>query len=489
MRAVVWSAVSSKPQAEKDSLAQQQHDARAICEQRGWHVVAELEVPGHSRSSYWQYSEAARDMEAYAELQHLAQSNAFDVLICRSYDRLGRSDSLLSQVLHLFRENAVQVFELNNPTTLAPIQEIRITTDELIKDAFKRVSVQSELIELRRRHRRGMQARVKHKGLPSGELAYGYRYATDNTVPPVQIPDEIAIIRKVRELYLRGWGYGKVAGWLNENKIPPRRAQYWRDGSVRKILRNPFYVGVIVYGAITAPGGHEPVWSPSEWVELRAEHARRTKTRGKSASVYSGIVRCRECGLRMIHNSTRPHGYEYHYFVCNEGARRGVEKRAGHHRCSVRVERIREAVLAEAERLLDPAELKAECRDYAVGERASQEQLKLDLGAKLEELGSEVRRLLDAHTRWGRVSVDAFDEAMAEAEQRQAELAGALADVQAALDSLPDPEVRAARLTELASDITPSLDSEDVKEANAWLAQRIKAIWCEGNEVVEVELV
>ena len=166
-----------------------------------------------------------------------------------------------------------------------------------------------------------------------------------------------------------------------------------------------------------------------------------------------------------------------------------VERRPGYHHSRVRLERIREAVLAEAERLVDPEELARECADYAIEERAMLQQKREELELALDTLGAEVRRLIEAHTRWGHVSVEAFDGAMSEAVKQQDSLEAALGDLMALQDELPDPEERARRLAELASDITLVLDSEDVKEANAWLAQRVKAVWCEGNEVVEVELV
>lgn len=501
MRAAIWSAVSSKPQLHGrdpakddeedagDSLAEQIKEAKAICEQRGWTIVAELQVPGHSRSSYWQYAEAAADMEAYADLQYLAQSHAMDVVICRDLDRLGRSDSLLGNVQHLLRENGVQIFEMSNPTVIAEPQETEgLTTGQLFQDAFKRANVQAELLKLRRYHRTGMIARIKHRGLPPGPLPYGYRQLGDNKVPPVQVEEEVAVIRKVRELYLRGWGASRIIGWLNEHGPPPPRAEAWCDPTIRKLLDNPFYAGIITYGQLTAPGKHEPIWTPAEWAELRAERRRRRVTRGKSASPFSGLVRCRTCNASMVYNATRP-GRQYAYFLCTKGSLRKTEQRKGYHRCCVRVERIREAVLDKVAELQDPEGLKEACRDREAEQRATLQRDRQKLEAKLEEHGVRVRRLLDAHTRWGHVSVEAFDEAMAKAADQQAAYEVKLAEAIAMQEALPSPERRVELIVDLASRAEEVLDSEDVKEANAWLAGRVRAIWCEGREVVGVELV
>ena len=378
---------------------------------------------------------------------------------------------------------------MSNPTQIAePDQEF--STGRLFMDAFKRVQAQSEILKLKQRHALGMHARTR-RGLHPGRIPFGWRKVSKDE-PPVQDPREIATLRAMYDYYMRGWGFARVAGYLNEREeYRPRHAVAWRYSTLPLILFNSFNAGVVTWGRVTAAGKHEPVFTPQEWTALLAERKRRAGTRGKSAYPYSGIVRCRVCGYCMSAEShqPRPEGRRYTYYRCSSGSREKTEKRGPGHHTRVRIERIRAAVLAEAERLLDPAELEAESQNYAVEERARLEKLQAELEVALKELNAEVRRLLDAHTRWGRVSVEAFDEAMTEAAERQRELKQVLADTLATLSALPDPEVRAARLAELASDTTLVLDSEDVQEANAWLSRRIKAIWCEGREVVGMELV
>jgi len=93
-----------------------------------------------------------------------------------------------------------------------------------------------------------------------------------------------------------------------------------------------------------------------------------------------------------------------------------------------------------------------------------------------------------AYTRYQRIAPDAFDRAMDEAARRQGDLETALADLLALRDELPDPEHRSRQLAELAGDVGMWLDYPDLAEANAWLSRKIKAIWCQGREVVRVEL-
>lgn len=488
VRCVIWSAVSSRPQAEKDSLDQQSRDARAVCEQRGWEIVAELEVPGHSRT-YWQYYEACAEMPAYAELQRLAEAKGMEVVVCRELDRLGRSDSLLSQVQHLLRQNGIQIFELVNPTVIERVEQV--STDRLYVDAFKRARAEDEILQLRRRHSRGMKARIR-KGLPASNVPYGYQ-KVGKDLPPVQIPEQVAMLRRMYDLYVEGAGCRQVAGWLNRNNKPTQRGGRWRSTTVQYTLGNSFYAGWVTYGDLAMPGMHEPVWSAEEWAELKRERRRRRSTRGKSASAFSGLVRCVECGRSMSVCSQlrKKTGRRYHYFRCVEGYTRRTESRAEPHSTNVAGLRIRKAMLEVAERLRDREEMEEELRRVeASREQEALLQQKGELEAALEGSRGLIKRLLDAHTRWGRLSPEAFEEAMDEAAEHQKKLDDALADVLADLEAMPDPETRARRWKELAyGEIKTILDDVDVKRANAWLARYVKAIWCVENRVERVELI
>jgi DNA invertase Pin-like site-specific DNA recombinase len=502
VRAVIWAAVSSKPQLKGrdpeeegvedagDSLAVQIKDGRVLCEQRGWVVVEELEVPGHSRSDYWLYSEAAADMEAYARLQELAQARAMDVVVCRSLDRLGRGDSLLGNVQHLLRRSAVQVFELDNPTIIEFGQK-DVTTDRLFTDAFKRVQAESEILKLRQKHRGGMLTRVEYKGLPPGQLPYGYRSVGKDDVP-VMVPREVAVVRKIGELFLLGWGHRRIAGALNRNPDmgQPARGNLWSRATIQRMLNNEFYAGIIHYGRVRAPGRHEAVFSGEEWAAIQEERRRRRYARGKRPRYpYRGLVRCKTCGRSMSATSiTNRAGKVYCYYRCGKGYSEKVEGRGGGHTTYVRVETIEAAVLGLAERLQDPRELEAACRDTAVEEREALRRERESAEVELEALKERMGRLVEAYTRWGRMAPEMFDEKMADAAAKQEELGIALAEAVALERRMPDPETRARRLMEYARDLKKVLDDSDVDEVNAWLSKRIRAIWCRGKEVIEVEV-
>jgi len=95
MRAVIVVAVSTGAQAteEKYSIPQQLEACQATCQQRGWTVAHEITLLGHSRNCDWLH-EIVRDSEGYGQWVQLVESEAEDLVVCRDYDRLWRTDAL-----------------------------------------------------------------------------------------------------------------------------------------------------------------------------------------------------------------------------------------------------------------------------------------------------------------------------------------------------------------------------------------------------------
>lgn len=110
-RAVIWAAVSTKPQADEDekfSIPQQIENGKRFAESQGLAVVDVLVVPGHSRSyrSLDKLAEDARQqgIDAFDRLiAHLERCD-FDAVIVRDANRFARKPSLL----HFIAESIVE---------------------------------------------------------------------------------------------------------------------------------------------------------------------------------------------------------------------------------------------------------------------------------------------------------------------------------------------------------------------------------------------
>lgn len=90
--------------------------------------------------------------------------------------------------------------------------------------------------------------------------------------------------------------------------------------SVYKILGNPFYAGLIVWGGQIYPGKHTPVVSIDEFSAARQRLSRAGTVRPKTKTfAYTGIIRCGLCGLMVTAESKQNRfGSTYIYYHCTK---------------------------------------------------------------------------------------------------------------------------------------------------------------------------
>ena len=78
-RACIVAAVSTPDQAtdDKTSIPSQRKACGDVCQGRGWKVVGEVLIPGHSRDYHW-LDEIIADCPEYGQLVRLVRSGQVD---------------------------------------------------------------------------------------------------------------------------------------------------------------------------------------------------------------------------------------------------------------------------------------------------------------------------------------------------------------------------------------------------------------------------
>lgn len=197
---------------------------------------------------------------------------------------------------------------------------------------------------INRRLQRGRLASVKEGKYVSNLSPYGYervRIQGDKGFTLVPVENEAEIIRMIYEWYAVGEiqpdgthqriGVSKIARRLNELKIKPKKGNVWVEASIRDILINPVYIGMIRWnwrpqvkkisdGKITVErprskkvtitkGLHKPIIS-KEIFDLAQEYMSKNPPApvGRQTSVknpLAGLIICGKCGRHMVR---RPYG-------------------------------------------------------------------------------------------------------------------------------------------------------------------------------------
>lgn len=89
---------------------------------------------------------------------------------------------------------------------------------------------------------------------------------------------------------------------------------------LHRLLRNPYYKGVVTYRGVTYPGTHPPLVSIDLWNQVQAVLTAQNvagEKRRQHHHYLKGTIFCPRCGSRLIvHHAKNRHGTIYQYFMC-----------------------------------------------------------------------------------------------------------------------------------------------------------------------------
>ena len=158
-----------------------------------------------------------------------------------------------------------------------------------------------------------------------GLVAYGYRLEylgrTNKKNQPVRDlvidEEEAKVVKKIYSLLSdEGYGTNRVANYLNEQGIKTKRGTtLWRGTSIRSLIANPIYKGVLRFGDdLSEPFEHLRIVDDItfdrclELVKGRAckpESPPEVPVRTDSRSLLTGLLFYGECGSRLCYSHNR----------------------------------------------------------------------------------------------------------------------------------------------------------------------------------------
>lgn len=344
-RYAIYAAVSTDPQAREDkgSLDDQVQTARSAgLQQGGIETAGPFVLDGYSRTGYVNLSDALSDIPPLAEAVEAAIQNQYDVLIMDNIERMGDLAPMLSTLFKKHRKqihSARQSGRVHDPDSYDPSADesadIMINVEGIIQ--------KYRINKLRRGWAVGMPRRVRD-GLTPLKVPFGYRWVNKKE-PPQLDPQQAALIVQMKDLLLKGRTLTAIARHADESGIrPPHKGDRWDPGTVRYMLMNPYYAGIVGINrrkyipdprrksktrSIAQPrskwvlgeGKHECLWDDQTHLLLVHELERRRETHKQNAARFplSGLLTCSEC-RRKLHRRTHGHGARrWKVFSCEAG--------------------------------------------------------------------------------------------------------------------------------------------------------------------------
>jgi len=290
--------------------------------------------------------------------------------------------------------------------------------------------------------------------IDAGQRRDGMPHETSHLVPD---ENTAGLVRRAFEMRAGGATLSEI---LVETNLVGSTA------SMGRLMKNKIYIGVREYGGFTVENYCEPLVSMQTWLAAQRVNKERFERHGynhprrvRSRFILTGLLRCGVCGKpmhgRMVQNKHYP---QYDYYRCQSqtdfpscGApmipKEEVERLV--------IERVRE-------RVLEPPFLGLlydEARRAAV---EGSDEVRAELGHKRREAGDldrAISRVVAAITEHGHSR--ALLDQLRELEERQAETAAEVAELEARLASKDFIQFSEFEIGELAGEIRAVIDEGD----------------------------
>lgn len=197
-----------------------------------------------------QYSDRAKSgasmfgRPGLAELIMAAERGEFEILITEHADRVSRDIADLAHVHKVLKFRNIEMQCVNGGLM------------DTVQIGMYGIVGQMQREEGARKVKRGMTGVVR-SGRNAGGKAYGYRPITGKKGELEIVEHEAGIVRRVFDMYVAGISPRSIAAALNSEGVPAPRGKQWNASTINGndqrgngILRNPLYVGKIVWNRV-----------------------------------------------------------------------------------------------------------------------------------------------------------------------------------------------------------------------------------------------
>ena len=316
--------------------------------------------------------------EGYQEMRRGLMHHKYDILIVKDFSRFSRRNSRGLVELEDLRDAGVRIISIGDGIDFP-------NDDDWLKIQFQFLINEMPVTDTSRKVRNVIKRR-QADGEWICAAPYGYIVTEEKQFEVV--PTEAEVVRKIFDLYNNeGWGYKKIANYLTDTGVPtPRMSERmrkeaagkkttreaknsWAIVTVQGILDNDFYIGTLRQGKYTRAkingkeirrndgehivmeNHHQAIIDYRTFATTRALREKRSRSNYRGVkvndNVYSGFLRCGDCGSPMFAMSRGDLSPAY---TCGTYHRRGRKGCTSHH---IRVDKLDELLKGYVRKLAD----------------------------------------------------------------------------------------------------------------------------------------
>lgn len=325
--------VSTLKQVEKNDIPMQRISCgNFIKSHDNWKLTKEYIELGVSG---YKLSESKRDV--LQDIKRDVLNKEIDILLVFMFDRIGRREEETPFVVEWLINEGIEVWSVKEGQ-----RKIENRADKLINYlTYWQAGGESEKTSIRVRE---VQVQMAEKGILTyggkRNAPFGYDFVKSGTYTKKGVErqkliinkTEAKIVKEIFSLYVKkGYGIGRIAKYLNDKKIKPRRSELWSVSSVGSMIGNPIYMGYPAYrkkttvNAATSKKQPFDTWILPEkrvndlaivdekiWYEAKKiRDSRNDKSdnnekedikprQTKSELLFIGMTKCGECGYAFM---------------------------------------------------------------------------------------------------------------------------------------------------------------------------------------------
>ena len=374
------------------------------------------------------------DRPGFMRLKADIESGLVNCVIVKDLNRFGRNYTIGGDLIdNYFARKNVRFIALNNGIDTADDRMnaatrcISIGVTNVINESYSAMTSVSI---------RGTLNNHRKQGKFIGSFAcYGYQKDPYDNHKLIIDEEAASIVRMIYQKFIGGMSLIGITKELNALGIPNptlykqqkglkfhsrggKNDGLWSDRTVRRILQNEMYIGNMVQGVnktvsykvhecklvpkedwIIVKNTHEPIIDRETFDKAQSLFNRhiRSSPVTKHTDLFSGLVRCADCGAVMIKKTNKlPYG-TYRYYRCTTKRKQG--KCTNH---TIRIDKLENVVLTYLQKMIELAveyeKVMEQLKDCAKPQQS--DSAKKALEAKIQERDKCQNAMLDLYPDW-----------------------------------------------------------------------------------------
>ena len=339
------------------SIETQRTILRQFAKENQFHVVDEYVDDGWSGTNF--------ERPRFQDMMDDIEAGKVNCVITKDLSRFGREHVMMDYYLEFyFPEKKVRYIAVSdNEDTEKGLSDF-VPFKNLFNEWFAK--------DTSRKVKASLKAKFHNGERISAYAPIGYQKDPDVKNHLIVDPETRWIVEKIFDLAVHGAGAARITkiliqekvptpGWLNFTRFgtfaniykdqPPEKAYAWTIAQVKSILKDETYIGNTIHYRetnISYKNKHRVRKDPSEWLRICGTHEpiiseavfrqvqdmiakRRRQQKDATTQIFSGLLKCADCGWSMGFGANRQNSKPYSHYHCSQYGQMGKIKCSAHY--------------------------------------------------------------------------------------------------------------------------------------------------------------